>query len=266
MLEFLSWPYMQRALIAGLLVGALASYYGVFLVQRRMAFLGSGLAHAAFGGVALGLLLGANPLWIAIPYTIAVAIGIVWVRDRAGVAADTAIGIFFALSMALGILFLSMKEGYTRELSSVLFGSLLSVDWPDIGIMAALVVVTALAFPMWARWAYATFDPTLARVDRHPVTRDDYLLTVLTAITIVAAVKTVGIILVAAFLVLPAATARVLCVSFATMTLWAVAVGVTSAEAGLIGAYHLNLPSGAAIVLLQGAVFFLALLGRRLVR
>src|SRR5262245_21667244 len=110
LVEMLSLPFMQRALLAGALLGALASYLGAFIVQRGLGFLGEGLAHAAFGGVALGLLLRTEPLTVAIPFTVAVAVGINWVKERARLAGDTAIGVFFAVSMALGILFLSFKD------------------------------------------------------------------------------------------------------------------------------------------------------------
>src|SRR5690606_11064176 len=112
LIEILSLPFMQRALIAGVLLGCLASYLGAFIVQRGMGFLGDGLAHAAFGGVALGLLLRTEPLVVAVPFTVAVALAINWVKEKARLTGDTAIGVFFATSVALGIVFLSLKEDY----------------------------------------------------------------------------------------------------------------------------------------------------------
>ena len=132
MFELLTLPFMQRALIAGLLIGFLASYYGVFVVQRGLSFLGSGLAHAAFGGVALGLLLESEPLWIAVPFTIIVAIGITWVKNRTELGSDTTIGIFFSVSMALGIIFLFLRKQYSADAFTYLFGSILSVTVIDI--------------------------------------------------------------------------------------------------------------------------------------
>ena len=115
MIELLHTAFVQRALLAGVMVGLLSSYYGAFVVQRRLSFLGDGLAHAAFGGVALGLLLGLEPLWIALPFTVAVAVGIVWVENRTRIAGDTAIGIFFATSMALGVIFLALRRSYSER-------------------------------------------------------------------------------------------------------------------------------------------------------
>ncbi|HEX9974576.1 MAG TPA: metal ABC transporter permease, partial [bacterium] len=165
MAEILTLPFMQRALIAGVLVGFLASYYGVFVVQRGLSFLGSGLAHAAFGGVALGLLLNTEPLWIAVPFTVIVAIGIFWVRDKTEPGSDTAVGIFFAVSMALGIVFIFLKKEYTSDAFTYLFGSILAVTRTDLKITGAVVLLTLLTLPLWRRWAYASFDRELAETD-----------------------------------------------------------------------------------------------------
>jgi len=254
----LSLPFMQRALAAGILIGLLAGYYGVFVVQRRLSFLGIGLSHAAFGGVALGLLLGVNPLWVALPFTVVVALAISWVTQRGSVSGDTAIGIFFSVAIALGVVFLSMKTTYTADAFAYLFGSILAVKPVDLWIIGSIAVVTLATLPLWGRWAYATFDRDLARADGVPVQRDDYLLSALLAITIVAAVKLVGIVLVAAFLVIPPAAARLFTATFRSMTVVAVLLGVVTAIGGLIASYLLDVPSGATIILLQAAVFFVA--------
>ncbi|NNE47878.1 MAG: metal ABC transporter permease [Rhodothermales bacterium] len=255
MSEMLSLPFMQRALIAGVLVAALSSYLGVFVVQRRLSFLGSGLAHAAFGGVALGLLLQTDPLWVAIPFTIAVAIAINWVRDRTILSGDTAVGIFFAVAMALGIIFITLRDDYTVDAFSYLFGSILMVSRTDLWLSGGLVVTCVISYPLWARWAYATFDSELATSDRLNVARDDYVLSVLLAVTVVVTVKVVGVLLVAAFLVLPAASARLLTRRFVNTTLVAVAIGILTAVAGLVTSFYADVPSGATIILTQAAVF-----------
>lgn len=260
MAEIFTLPFMQRAFIAGALVGFLASYYGVFVVQRGLSFLGSGLAHAAFGGIALGLLLNSEPLWIAVPFTILVAIGIFWVRDKTELGSDTAVGIFFAVSMALGIVFLFLKKQYTSDAFTYLFGSILAVTKTDIKITAFVVLVTFLALPLWKRWAYASFDRELAESDQLSVKRDDYLLSILIAVTVVVAIKVVGIVLIAAFLVIPAATARLLSRTFRRMTIVSIIIGVISAVIGLWLSYYLDVPSGATIILFQALLFFLSML------
>ncbi len=250
---------MQRALIGGVLVGFLASYYGVFVVQRGLSFLGSGLAHAAFGGIALGLLLESEPLWIAVPFTILVAIGITWVKSKTTLGSDTTIGIFFSVSMALGIVFLFMRNQYSADAFTYLFGSILSVGYTDIFFSSLVVITTIFFLPFWKRWAYSSFDRELAQADRIPVLFDDYVLSILIAVTIVVSIKLVGIVLIAAFLVIPAATARILSKSFSRMTIVSVIIGVLSAVVGLWISYYLDVPSGAAIILLQAGVFFISM-------
>ncbi len=260
MLEALTLPFMQRALLAGLLVGAMASYLGVFVVQRRMSFLGSGLAHAALGGVALGLFLGLEPLYLAIPFTVAVALLIAWVRERTELGGDTAVGIFFSLSVAVGIVLLSLKSEYAADAFTYLFGSILAVSPADLWAVAGVAALALASLPLWGRWAYASFDRDLARADRLPVLRDDYLLAALVAAVVVSAVKVVGILLVAAFLVLPPASARLLARTFLGTTLLAILLGVLGMVAGLVLAYFFDVPSGATVILVESALFFLALL------
>ena len=162
MIEMLGLPFVQRALVAGVLVGFLASYYGVFVVQRHLSFLGTGLSHAAFGGVALGLLLGVEPLWIAVPFTVLVSLGINWVRGQTGLAGDTSVGIFFAISVALGVVFLSFRQQYSADAFAYLFGSILAVSRADLWVTFGVAAATLLSFPLWGRWAYAH-----CRVPRH---------------------------------------------------------------------------------------------------
>jgi zinc transport system permease protein len=260
MAELFTLPFMQRALVGGLVVGFLASYYGVFVVQRGLSFLGSGLAHAAFGGVALGLLLNTEPLWVAVPFTLLVALGIAWVHHRTRLGGDTAVGIFFAVAMALGVLFLFMRRQYTADAFTYLFGSILAVSSTDLWLTGGVVLLTLLALPLWRRWAYASFDRELAQADRLPVASDDYLLILLIAITVVVSIKVVGIVLIAAFLVVPAAAARLLARTFRHMTLLAIAIGMASAVVGLVASYFLDVPSGPTIILVQAVVFFAAVL------
>jgi zinc transport system permease protein len=263
MIELLGMPFMQRAMVAGILVGGLASYYGVFVVQRGLSFVGNGLAHAAFGGVALALLLDAEPLWFALPWTVAVALAIMWVRNRTSLGPDTAVGIFFAVSMALGVVLLHMKRGFTGDAWGFLFGDILAVRARDLWVAGGVVLLSLGTLPLWGRWAYATFDRELAEADGVRVERDDYLLSVAVAVTVVVAVKVVGIVLIAAYLVIPAATARLLTRTFASMTVVSIAFGVVSAVAGLLASAATDLPSGATIILVQSGLFFIALAAHR---
>jgi zinc transport system permease protein len=263
LLDAFQLAFMQRAMVASIVVGALASYFGVFVVQRRLSFLGVGLSHAAFGGVALGLLLQVDPMWVALPFTVVVALGINVVTHRGDIAGDTAIGIFFAVAIALGVVFLALTPRYTADAFAYLFGSILAVKTSDVWLVGGIAAITLLLLPMWGRWAYASFDRDLARAGRVPVQRDDLLLSVLLAVTIVASVKIAGIILVAAFLVIPAATARLLTSRFRSMTILSVSIGSFTAAGGLVLSYVFDIPSGATIVLFQAVLFFLAFVFHR---
>lgn len=244
-----------RIVACGMLIGFSASYFGPFVVQRGMSFLGNGLAHAAFGGVALGILLGSEPLWVALPFTVLAALGINWLREHTKLAADSVIGLFFALSMALGIIFLSRVPTYSQDAMTYLFGSLLSVGMTELWISLALAVLTICTFPLWPRWAYSTFDRESARIDGQRIRREDYLLSVLIAVNVVVAAKLVGIVLLSAFLVIPAAAARLVSASFSTMTMLSVLIGVFSVAAGFAVSYQADLPSGACVVLTQILLF-----------
>lgn len=263
LIDAFQYPFMQRALWAGLMVALTSALLGVFVVQRGLSFLGDGLAHAAFGGVALGLLLGVSqPLWVALPFTFVAALGIAWVREHTALSSDTAIGIFFAVSVALGVLFISLQREYQADAWQWLFGSILGVGRQDVMIIAGVMSLSLGVFiPFWGSLAYATFDPELAQTDGVRVGRLEYLLFALAAVIIVASVKVVGVILIAAYLVIPAASARLVSRSLFGMTLVSVAIGLVSTGLGLVLSYLLDVPSGSTIILTQASVFVVAALG-----
>jgi zinc transport system permease protein len=263
--EIFQLPFMQRALLAGLLVALMCSVLGVFVVQRGLSFLGDGLAHAAFGGVALGLLVGVSqPLWVALAFTLAASLGIAWVRDRTQLSSDTAIGIFFAVSVALGVLFISLETEYSVDAWHLLFGSILGIGREELLIIAGVAPLSlGLLGALWSRLAYATFDAELAQTDGVATRALEYLLFALAAVIIVASVRVVGVILIAAYLVIPAATARLLSRSLFQMTLLSTALGLLSTAAGLVLSFFLEVPSGSTIILTQAALFIVAALFAR---
>ena len=266
MLEYLQYPFFQRAIAAGIIVAILGSYYGVFVVQRKMSFFGSGLAHAAFGGVAAGLFFGTEPLWFASFFTFAVAMLIMWLRDKTRLATDTVIGVLFAVSVAIGIVLMSLSGSLNVDAHSYLFGSVLSVTQNDLilgGIVLLLTIISAFVF--WGKWAYATFDSELAKADKINVKFDDYVLAGLIAVTIVIAIKMVGILLISSFIVIPAAAARMLSRSFFVMTLISVLLGALSSVAGLWLSVIADIPAGASIILIQSLIFATAMLFSRLI-
>ncbi|WP_022834452.1 metal ABC transporter permease [Salisaeta longa] len=260
MMDVLASSFMQRALLAGLVLGALAGYYGALVVQRRMSFLGVGLSHAAFGGVALGLWLGLHPLGVAVPFAVGIALLMFGIERTERLSADTAIGVLFAVSMALGIFFLSLRPAATSDAFAYLFGSILGIQRTDLWIIGGVAALGVGSVLLWGRWAYATFDRDLAAADGLPVARDDAMLYVALAVTTVALAKLVGIVLAAAVLVIPAATARLWSTSFYGMTVGGMLIGAGGTVAGLLAAYAADLPSGAAIVGVLALLFGLALL------
>jgi zinc transport system permease protein len=264
-MDFLSEPfslaYMRHALLAGLLVGGLCALIGTFVVQRGLAFLGDGLSHAAFGGIALGLLLGVaveRATWVAVPFTVLVALGIGFVLRRGRLKGDVATGVFFAVSFALGILFLNLRpdDAPPVDLESMLFGSVLAINTQDLWIILGVTVsVTAVLLAIWSRLAYATFDAELAAVSGVPVAALDYTLLALTAVVVVVAVKMVGVVLVSSFVVIPAATARMLGRTLTRVAMLAVLIGTACSASGLLVSYYVNAASGATIILALGSVF-----------
>lgn len=270
LVEPLGLQFMQRALIAGLAISAVCAVIGVFVVQRGLAFLGDGLAHAAFGGIALGLFVGTsveNAVWISIPFTAAIAIGIGMIQRRTQLRGDVAISVFFSFSLALGVLFLGLRKATDRQINveSLLFGNMLIVT-PEVLTVVVAVAVLALALTLilWSRLAYAIFDPELAAISGVPVAVLEYLLLAQTAVVVVVAVKAVGVVLVSSFVVIPAAAARLVGTKLSRVTLLAFLIGTLGAAAGLLASYHLDTPSSATIILIHCACFAAALVaGRR---
>jgi zinc transport system permease protein len=280
LLEVLAFPFMRRALVAGLLIAAMTALLGVFVVQRRLSFLGDGLAHAAFGGmglgafviVASGLITEAagilrNPLWIAVPFALLTGLGIAWTRDRTQLSSDTAIGVFFAVAVALGVLFFSRIPPDVNlgvNVMDLLFGSILAVREAELWTIAGVAAVAVpLLATLWSRLAYATFDDELARTDGVATRALEYLLFGLAAVVIAVSAVVVGVILMAAYLVIPAAAARLWARSLASMTLFAVLIGSGTTLLGVALSYLLDVPTGAAIILTQATVFVIAALTPR---
>lgn len=275
LLDLFSFAFMQRALLAGLAIAVMAGQLGTFVVQRGLGFLGDGLAHASFGGIALGALVASltgrqgpfeQPLVVALPFTLLTALGIAWVRDRTKLASDTVIGVFFAVAVALGVLFLSIipPDQNVVDVWSLLFGSILAVTAQDLRvILVVAALVTLVLVRAWPRLAYATFDAELAESDGAPVRLLERLLFAVAALIVVVSAQVVGVVLMAAYLVIPAASARLLAGSLFAMTLLAVAFGLLSTVSGLVLSYLVDAPSGSLIILIQAALFLLATAFRR---
>ena len=271
-LDPLQFEFMQKAMLAGVAVAAVCAVIGVFIVQRGLAFLGDGLAHAAFGGIAIGLYLGAsveNAVWIAIPFTAVIAIGIGFVLRRTQLRGDVATGVFFSFSFALGVLFLGLRSAQDRpiQLENLLFGNMLLVTDEVLKVVVIVSVVgLALTIALWSRLAYAIFDPELAALSGIPVAILEYLLLAQTAVVVVVSVKTVGVVLVSSFVVIPAASARLLGTTLPRTTVLALLISTIGAAVGLIASFHWRTPSAATIILIHSAIFAIALAVSRIRR
>lgn len=260
MIEILTSRFILYAYLAIILIGFSAGYFGVFVVQRKLSFLGNGLAHAAFGGVALGILLDTQPIYIAIPFTIIVSILITYYKDKSNISGDTLTGVFFSFAFALGIIFLSLKETYTTDAFNYLFGSILSITSADLTILLLMSIITVLTFfRYWSRWAYSTFDYELAIADRLPVKFDNYILSICISLIIVLSLKIIGLVLISSYLVLPAAIARIYSKTFFQMTVLSMIIGIITGLIGIVLSVLIDLPTSAVIIALQSLVFVISL-------
>ena len=261
-LDPLTFPFFVRALAASAIVGLVCATVGSFLVLRGMAFMGDALSHSAFPGVVAAYLIGAPFYFGASIAAVGTALAIGWVTRQGKIRGDTAIGVLFAGMFALGVFMLSMINNYVGELSGFLFGEVLGIGLSDLISLAVLAaLVLAIVALLWKELLYSTFDPLGAAASGLPVGRLDYLMLALIALTIVISLQSVGIILVVAVLVTPAATAQLISRSFGRLVVIAGAMGVVCPIIGLYASFWLNSATGATIVLIETSGFFLVLVG-----
>lgn len=257
----LSYAFLQRGLLAALMVGVLCSIIGCYIVLRSMAFLGDAMAHAVLPGVAVAYLLGRNLTLGALAAALVVALGVGLFSRRGTIKEDTAIGVLFAAALSLGVVMISSIRTYAVDLSHILFGNVLGVSTLDLWLTAGLgAVILILIFVFYRPFLVISFDPVLAATLRMRVGFYNNLLLILLALTIVISMQTVGVGLVAAMLVTPAATAYLLVRRLPAMMALSALIGGVSSLIGLFASYHLNVASGAAIVLTTTAFFLLAFL------
>jgi ABC-type Mn2+/Zn2+ transport system permease subunit len=261
LLHPLTLGFMQRALVASVLVGALTALVGAYVVLKGLAFIGDAISHAAFPGIVVAFMLKLPIYPGAIVAAMLTALGVGWVSRRAALRLDTSIGVLFAGAFAAGVLLISTIKGYVGDLMSFLFGNVLAVTSSDLVIVAVLSLLVVLALAAtYKEMLFATFDPLGAQAAGYPVGLLEYGLLVLVALAIAVSIQVVGIILVVAMLVTPAATAQLLTKRFAQLLILAVVLSVLESMAGLFLSFYGNWASGATIVLVQTAVFGLVLL------
>jgi zinc transport system permease protein len=262
----LPWPfdrqYMQLALLAGLVVGTCAPLMGTFLVHKRLSLMGDGVGHVAFAGVAAGLLLDVWPVWTALVAAVVGAVAVEWLRSRGRASGDLALALLFYSGIAAGVVLTGLAGSLDAGTLTYLFGSILTVEaadaWTVTLLGAVLLATVALA---WRPLLAVVLDEEAARVAGLPVDRLNLLLAALTAVTVVVGMRVVGVLLVAALMVLPVGTAQRVARSFRATLLLAAAAGAASAVVGLAVARQWSLAPGGTIVLVAAVLFLATALG-----
>ena len=259
MIEIVGYGFMRNAIIAALLASIACGIVGVYVVVKRIVFISGGIAHAAFGGIGLGYFLGLNPVLAVIPFSIASALSMGVVSRRTKIPEDTAIGILWATGMALGIILVALTPGYAPDLFGYLFGNILTVSRSDIMLMLLLdAVIVGVVALYHHEFEAICFDEEYATAIGLRTERLYLLLLCLIALTVVALIRVVGVILVIALLTMPAAISRRFSARMHGMIVRSVALSAILTFCGLLLAYLFNLPSGATIVLVSACVFILS--------
>jgi len=260
LLDPLGRAFFLRALVAAILVGTVCAVVGTYVVLKGLAFIGDAVSHAAFPGVVASFLLGTPYFLGAAVAAVGTALSIGFVSRRTQLRLDTTVGVVFAGTFALGIFMYSTIHGFVMDLMGLLFGNVLLISFDDLlGLVVLGLLVLAVIVVLWKELLYATFDPLGAAASGLPVELLEYVYLALVALTIVVSLKAVGIILVVAMLVTPAATAQLLTVRFGRMMGLAILVGVVSAVVGLYVSLWADAASGATIVLVETALFVAAM-------
>jgi manganese/iron transport system permease protein len=254
------FPFMQRALLASLIVGVVCAVVGAFVVWKSLSFIGDALAHASFAGVATAFVAGQNIYVGAAVAAIATALSIAFLSRSARVSADTAIGVLFAFMFSLGVVVMSRAQNYAVDLFGFLFGNVLGVAPEDLLlILAGGVLVVGIIVLLYKELFFVAFDPLMAEATGLPVALLQYLLLALIGVTVVVSMRAVGIVLVVAMLVTPAATASLLTRRFHRIMLLGALLSVAASAIGLYASFYANVASGGAIVLVNTSFFLLAL-------
>ena len=266
LIDFLGYSFIQRGLIAGSFIALLCASLGVLLVLRRLSLIGDGLAHVTFGSVALGLFLRVSPLYVSIPVVMASALGILKLTEKARVYGDAAIGMVSAIGIAAGILIANLAGGFNIDLFSYLFGNILAISTADVFVSITLaLVVLGVIILFYHELFSVSFDEEFAETTGIDTEKINVMLVLLTAVTVVLAMKVVGIMLTSALLIIPAITAFQIARGFKNSMIVASIVAMLSVVSGISLSFFLNLPTGSTIVVMNFAFFLITLIWNKLV-
>lgn len=264
MLEVLGYAFVQKALIAGVCIAASCAFLGVFLVMRKFSLFGDAISHVAFGGVAIGLLVGAWPIWTALGAAIVGGLGLERLRRVTGIPGDAAVAILLVTGLGVGVLAASASGGFGVDLYSFLFGNILLTSTEDLAVIGIVsTTVAVLLYVFRAQLLYVTFSEEQARVAGISVEKLGYLFIVLTSVTMIMSIRLVGILLVSALVVLPSITGIMLGKSFARTVLVAIAAGIISVIAGIIISATYDLAPSGAIALAGAIILGIAIISKK---
>jgi zinc transport system permease protein len=261
--EILEFGFMQRALITGLAVAVTCSVIGLFLVLRRQSLFGDAISHVAFGGIAIGLFINLYPIWTAFIVSIFGALGITKLRESTKIPPDSAIAVLLTSGLAVGVVLIGLAGGFTLDLYSFLFGSILLVSPQDtLTILVLSAAVLSIISVIYRKLLYVTFDEQQAKVSGIQVTNLNYLFIVLASITVITSIRLVGVLLISSLVVIPNITAIIFGKGFKKTLLISFLIAVYSVLGGIIISYYLNLAPGGTIVLMSIATFFATLIAK----
>lgn len=262
-MNILEYTFFQNALLGSFLASILCGLIGTYIVTRRLVFISGGITHASFGGIGLGVVLGISPILSAMGFSILSAFGVQWMSHRGDVREDSAIAVFWTFGMSLGIICCFLSPGFMPDLPSFLFGSILTIGEADLWLLGTLVVLVTVVFVLLYRTILSVaFDANFARSQRLPVDFIEYLMMALIAMTIVATLRMVGIVLSISLLTIPQMTANTLTHDFKRIIAWSIVIGWVDCLLGLSLSYSLNVPSGASIIFVSILVYLVAKVGR----
>jgi zinc/manganese transport system permease protein len=259
-LDLLALPFMQRALLGGILTGILGGLLGSFAILRQLAFFSDTLGHSALLGLVIGILLGVDPHWVLFPFAIFFALVMTWLVEKVPLAPDALLNIVYSSSLALAIIGLTVADIYQGNLTQILFGDILAVSQVDLWLSSGLLVICGLFLGgSWRAQLLSTLHEPLAIAQGVPVRGQRWIFVTLLALVVGVSIRSVGVLLVSAFIVIPASTARLLSQNFARYVALAMGIGGISALLGMMGSAAYNLPSGPSIVTTQVVLFLLSL-------
>lgn len=266
-MDILHYTFFQNALLGSLLASIACGIIGTYIVTRRLVFISGGITHASFGGIGLGVYFGISPILGAAIFSVLSAFGVEWLSKRRDMREDSAIAVFWTFGIAIGIIFSFLAPGFAPDLSSYLFGNILTITAADIWVLAVLAALLGIIFALFLRpIVYTAFDREFARSQGLPVTFIEYGLMMFIALTIVACLRMVGIVLAISLLTIPQMTANLFTYDFRRIIGLSVVIAWVSCLGGLLLSYHYNVPSGASIIFFSILIYALCKGGKNFVR